>query len=575
MRFHPNAALDSHSIIEKLYPTVFYPTALASIANAANMNRLQFVCGILASALILPFCRIYLSRWRHRIESKRRGCGPLPEAAGQGALGVFGIYKILKALYHQTNSESFVQWTDSMGNQIHTCRHNIMGDDLFLTRDPENLKAICVTQVDDYDFSDRRMKILEPLIGTGVLNNSGEAWKHSRALLRPQFARELLSDLEMEERHLNDVWPLIDKGLADNGWTGVTDLQNIFFDMTMGISIDFLLGHKTNVHPGQVANRKGSDTKALLMREHYAAASVWTYIKFLFGKTHWMVPSWSLRYRSGKIREFFRPFIRAALDRLDEEVDASLTSDGRFVFLDELVKSTRDPVKLENEIVGTLAAARGTTAAFLTWTIYFLARNPQIYDKLRAAVVSQFGLTPNKITLKGLETCGYLSWVTRESLRLATVTPTISRSSLVDTTLPRGGGKDGTEPVFVPKGTEIQIALFLMHRRADIWGPDAEEFKPERWEGRPFGLEYSPFSTGRRRCMGREFHSRRFSLVESADIGNVEQFALAEAHYVLVRFLQRYDGIVSMEQVGPIRYNMTIITRNGKGCKVKLHRAEG
>lgn len=53
----------------------------------------------------------------------------------------------------------------------------------------------------------------------------------------------------------------------------------------------------------------------------------------------------------------------------------------------------------------------------------------------------------------------------------------------------------------------------------------------------------------------------------------IEQFALAEAHYVLVRFLQRYDQIANMEPPGPIRYSQTIATRNGKGCEVKLHRA--
>ena len=182
-----------------------------------------------------------------------------------------------------------------------------------------------------------------------------------------------------------------------------------------------------------------------------------------------------------------------------------MTSEGRFIFLEELVKSTKDPIKLENEIIGVFAAARGTTASFLAWTIYFLARNPQVFDKLRAAVVSQFGLRSEGITLKGLEASEYLGMVTKESLRMAAVTPTISRTSLVDTTLPRGGGKDGMDPVFVAKGTEIQIILFLMFRRADIWGSDAEEFRPDRWQGRPFGLEFSPFSAGRRRCMGRKF----------------------------------------------------------------------
>ena len=47
------------------------------------------------------------------------------------------------------------------------------------------------------------------------------------------------------------------------------------------------------------------------------------------------------------------------------------------------------------------------------------------------------------------------------------------------------------------------------------WGSDAEDFRPERWPGRPFGLE----------CF--------------ADLHIVDQFALARARYVLVRFLQR------------------------------------
>ena len=113
-----------------------------------------------------------------------------------------------------------------------------------------------------------------------------------------------------------------------------------------------------------------------------------------------------------------------------------------------------------------------------------------------------------------------------------------------------------------------------MFSRADIWGSDAEGFRPGRWQGRPFGLGFSQFSTGRRRCMGREFPRFPLRWFDFADLHIVEQFALAEAHYVLVRFLQRYDRIENMEPPGAaIRYNMTILTKNGKGCKVKLHQA--
>jgi hypothetical protein len=45
-----------------------------------------------------------------------------------------------------------------------------------------------------------------------------------------------------------------------------------------------------------------------------------------------------------------------------------------------------------------------------------------------------------------------------------------------------------------------------MHRRKDIWGPDADDFRPERWDGRRVGWEYLPFNGGPRICIGRVCH---------------------------------------------------------------------
>lgn len=44
-------------------------------------------------------------------------------------------------------------------------------------------------------------------------------------------------------------------------------------------------------------------------------------------------------------------------------------------------------------------------------------------------------------------------------------------------------GVDGREmsEVFVPKGTKIFISTLASNRNAVIWGPDAYEWKPERW----------------------------------------------------------------------------------------------
>ena len=76
--------------------------------------------------------------------------------------------------------------------------------------------------------------------------------------------------------------------------------------------------------------------------------------------------------------------------------------------------------------------------------------------------------------------------------------PLNSRRSIKDTTLPRGGGPDGNSPVFVPKGTEVNYSVYATHRTKEFWGPDAEEFVPERWDGKKTGFEYLPFNGGPR-----------------------------------------------------------------------------
>lgn len=38
-----------------------------------------------------------------------------------------------------------------------------------------------------------------------------------------------------------------------------------------------------------------------------------------------------------------------------------------------------------------------------------------------------------------------------------------------------------TDTIFVPKGTTVMIANYSSNRNKAIWGPDAEEWKPERW----------------------------------------------------------------------------------------------
>jgi cytochrome P450 len=76
---------------------------------------------------------------------------------------------------------------------------------------------------------------------------------------------------------------------------------------------------------------------------------------------------------------------------------------------------------------------------------------------------------------------------------------------LKTTVIPRGGGLDGLTTVLIPKGTGIGFSPYHMHRDKDLYGDDANEFRPERWEGselKNIGWGYMPFHGGPRICLG-------------------------------------------------------------------------
>lgn len=73
------------------------------------------------------------------------------------------------------------------------------------------------------------------------------------------------------------------------------------------------------------------------------------------------------------------------------------------------------------------------------------------------------------------------------------------------TCLPKGGGPDGESPVLISKGVGVAFSAYHMHRSKEIYGADADEFRPERWEGpelKNIGFAFMPFHGGPRLCLG-------------------------------------------------------------------------
>lgn len=133
---------------------------------------------------------------------------------------------------------------------------------------------------------------------------------------------------------------------------------------------------------------------------------------------------------------------------------------------------------IRSELLNVLLAGRDTTASLLTNVFFIISQRADIWEKLQADVQQLNGALPTFEQLKDLK---YLKAVLNESLRCHPIVPINSRQALEDTTLPLGGGPAGTAPFFAKKGSIVSWNLYVMHRRRDLYGEDAEEFKPERW----------------------------------------------------------------------------------------------
>lgn len=206
----------------------------------------------------------------------------------------------------------------------------------------------------------------------------------------------------------------------------------------------------------------------------------------------------------------------------------------RYILINEMAKQIRDPADLRFQVINAF---------------FNLARNPEVWTELRQQALA---LADQPLTFELLKSLTFFKYVLFESLRLQGPSGRIARTAIQDIMLPRGGGPDGTAPVFVQKGTIVALNTYAPNHWKDTWGEDVEEFRPKRWIGSRHTWDWTPFFGGPRICPA-------------------QQQVLTQAVYLLVRMASTFERIenrdLSLEYVELTK----MLTESRNGAKVALY----
>jgi cytochrome P450 len=231
----------------------------------------------------------------------------------------------------------------------------------------------------------------------------------------------------------------------------------------------------------------------------------------------------------------------------------------------EIVFGDDDMECMTSQLKTFYFAGHDTTAITIAWAFWSLLQNPGALQRARdevrehlgqdwtAAVETSEDPRPNNniipeesTTYENLQKCQYLDAIARETLRL--YPPAASVRHQPDPNATFENYKIG--------GSILILNAYAIQRDPDIWGPDADDFRPERFlgeEGRTkinsFG--FLPFSKGSRDCIGK-------------------YFAMLETKIALAALVTRYDGtaVDASQEV----YTARLTSAPKNGCLVKLVR---
>ncbi|CAO3607788.1 unnamed protein product [Cunninghamella blakesleeana] len=371
-----------------------------------------------------------------------------------------------------------------------------------VTCDPRNVEYILKGNFENYVKSPQLNEISNKLFGHGIFNANGEHWKYQRKTASHIFNVKNFRDhfTEVFVDHIHYMTKNIFGVAANNGTT--VDFHDIMFRFTLDSFVKLSFG---------------VDLDSLKTKDKIPFASSFDTVQSM-AFVRFCNPFYKVTERIG---EMFQPW-KTTFDQHVKIIDD-------FAF--EVIQQRRKEInngqefndllskfmvgknehgeplsdtELRDVVLNMVIAGRDTTAQALSWTFYSLMTTPGVEEKLLAEILSNIPeeLENDPAALyEAIKNMKYAHAVFYEVLRLYPSVPNNQKYALNDDVLPDGSP--------IKKGDILYWSPYAQGRSVHIWGPDAKEFKPERWINEQGELiretqgKWPAFHGGPRVCLGQ------------------------------------------------------------------------
>ncbi|MCJ8519777.1 cytochrome P450 [Pseudorhizobium tarimense] len=406
-----------------------------------------------------------------------------------------------------------------------------------IVNDPGLIRHVLVDNARNYKMSEIRQLILRPILRDGLLTAEGPVWKRSRKAMAPVFTPRHAQSFAGQMLRKSKEYAEKYEGVGAEGQ--VFDISVDMTEITFNILSETLFSGEIVTESDDFSDDVDSllhrmgrvDPMDLLRAPPWVPRLTRIGGKRVLGKFRGIVAK-TMALRQGKLH-------------IDP---ASAPQDFLTLLLQLAGPDGLTMEEIEDNILTFIGAGHETTARALAWTLYCVAKSPQVRERMEDEIdrVMASGTQP----VEWLDQMPMVRAAFEETLRLYPPAPSLNRAAIADDEWVSPNG----ERVRIDEDVTVLIMPWTLHRHELYWDKP-RAFMPERFlpenRGSIDRFQYLPFGAGPRVCIGATF-------------------AMQEAVIALAVLMRRYRFDVTAEtNPWPVQ-KLTTQPRDGLPMQVSL-----